>query len=164
MDNFVNKREIKPEKYEIIELNNYSDFFTLIAIQVFIILFFCGYASVLLKIFYSVNAEEIFQFISKGFIFGLSILFFFIFLFIIITIFTWIKDKIRILDVNEYELAISDIKKLYKNEKISYNKMIKTADSLKKSHDKFLRVREERENNIKNLEKNYSYYKSKGEQ
>ena len=40
--------------------------------------------------------------------------------------------------------------------------MIKTADSLKKSHDKFLKVREEKENNIKNYEKNYSYSKSKG--
>ena len=28
MDSFENKREIKPEKYEIIELNDYSDFFT----------------------------------------------------------------------------------------------------------------------------------------
>lgn len=162
MDSFENKREIKPEKYEIIELNNYSDLQILIVFQMLIIIFLCGFMTILLKVSYSTNKDEIFQFISKGFIFGLGILFFILFLFIIFTFYTWIQDKIRVLDVNEYELAISEIKKLYENDKISNKKMIKTADSLKKSHDKFLKVREEKENNIKNFEKNYSYSKSKG--
>ena len=47
MDSFENKREIKPEKYEIIELNDYSDFFTLIAFQMFIIIFLCGFMTTL---------------------------------------------------------------------------------------------------------------------
>ena len=83
MDSFENKREIKPEKYEIIELNDYSDFFTLIAFQMFIIIFLCGFMTTLLKVSYPTNKDEIFQFISKGFIFGLGILFFILFLFII---------------------------------------------------------------------------------
>ena len=161
MDRYEPNREIKPEKYEIIELNNYSEFFTLIAFQVAISVFFCIFVWIMLKVSNSTNKDEFLQFISYGFIFGLGILFFLLFLFIIFMIVTWIKDKVRVLDINEYNIAITEIERLYNNDKISKKKMFKTADSLKKSHDKFSKVKDEKENNIKNLKKKYLYSENK---
>lgn len=105
--------------------------------------FFCIFVWIMLKVSNSTNKDEFLQFISNGFIFGLGISFFVLFLFIIVMIVTRINDKVRVLDINEYNLAITEIERLYNNDKISEKKMFKTADSLKKSHDKFLKVKYE---------------------